>query len=76
MSVWWSWLLTVVGVTGIYLTTKRLWYGFAIGIFAQTLWVSYAIATEQWGFIASAFAYGSVNALGLWRWTRTTKENA
>lgn len=71
---WWSWLLTVVGVTGIYLTTKHLWYGFLIGVLAQFLWISYAIATQQWGFIVSAFAYGTVNAIGLWRWTRVLKE--
>ena len=74
MNPLWSWVLTAVGVTGIYLTTKRLWYGFAVGLCAQVLWVSYAIATQQWGFIASAFAYGTVNALGLWRWTRVAKE--
>lgn len=72
---WWSWLLTAIGVTGIYLTTKRLWYGFAIGLGAQFLWVAYALSTQQLGFILSALAYGSVNALGLYRWTRIPKEN-
>jgi len=65
---WWSWLLTAVGVFGIYLTTRKLWAGFAVGLTAQVLWIAYAIATRQWGFIASAAAYGTVHFIGLRKW--------
>lgn len=68
MNTWWSWLLTMVGVTGIYLTTRRMWQGFLVGLAAQLLWVAYALATHQWGFIVSALAYGTVNAIGLRAW--------
>lgn len=66
--MWWSWALAAVGVTGIYLTTRHMWQGFLIGICAQVLWVAYAVVTNQWGFLATAFAYGAVNAVGLRRW--------
>ncbi|TQK29404.1 hypothetical protein [Arthrobacter sp. SLBN-53] len=75
MTAWWSWGLTVVGVLGIYLTTRKLWAGYVVGLAAQVLWIAYAIATRQWGFIASAFAYGSVYALGWYRWTRPDRTN-
>lgn len=71
---WWSWLLTAVGVFGIYLTTKKLWWGYVVGLGAQVLWVTYSVSTRQWGFLASAAAYGSVYALGWYRWTRPVKE--
>ena len=74
MAEYWSWVLTAFGIFGIYLTTKKLWWGFVVGILAQTVWVAYAIATKQWGFIASAAAYGSVYALGWYRWTRPTSD--
>ncbi|AEK06684.1 PnuC-like nicotinamide riboside transporter [Mycobacterium phage DirtMonster] len=73
---WWSYLLTAVGVTGIYLTTRKLWWGFAIGLVAQVLWTVYAVVTHQYGFLFSVLAYGSVHALGLWRWTRPSKETS
>lgn len=67
---WWSWILTAIGVFGIYLTTRRSWWGYVVGLAAQTLWIAYAVTTRQWGFIVSAAAYGSVYALGWYRWTR------
>ncbi|ACH62879.1 PnuC-like nicotinamide riboside transporter [Mycobacterium phage Tyke] len=73
---WWSYLLTAVGVTGIYLTTRKLWWGFALGLVAQVLWAVYAVVTHQYGFLFSVLAYGSVHALGLWRWTRPSKETS
>jgi hypothetical protein len=69
----WSWVLTAVGVSGLYLAGRRSWAGWAIGLGAQVLWLAYAIATRQWGFIVSAFAYGSVYATNVRRWRREKK---
>ncbi len=68
MSQWWSWALTAIGVTGLFLAGSSRKLGWAIGLGAQALWITYAIATSQWGFIASAFAYGGVYARNWWRW--------
>lgn len=70
MSVWWSVALAVIGVAGLYLTTKKLAVGFAVGVAVQVLWIVYAVISGQYGFIFSALAFAVVNALGLWRWTR------
>lgn len=72
MTQWWSWLLTAIGVTGLYFAGSNRKFGWAIGLGAQLLWVAYAIATRQWGFIASAFAYGSVYARNWRRWHQAT----
>lgn len=74
MNEYWSWVLMGVGVTGIYLTTRKLWIGFAIGLFAQVLWFVFGLVTEQYGFVVSSFVYGAVNLSGLRRWLRE-KEN-
>ena len=74
MTWWWSYLLAAIGVFGLYLTTRKLWHGFAIGVAVQLLWIAYALTTHQYGFIASALAYGAVNTLGLWRWLTTGKD--
>lgn len=66
----WSYLLTAVGVIGLWLAGRRRWQGWAIGLAAQTLWIWYAISTRQWGFLLSALAYGTVYGRNLWRWRR------
>lgn len=60
MSWWWSWLLTAVGVFGLYLAGRKVWWAWFIGLGAQALWIAYATATAQYGFYVSALAYGLV----------------
>lgn len=68
MNQYWSWILTAVGVFGLYLAGRKSKAGWAVGFCAQGLWVAYAIATHQWGFIVSAIAYGSIYAKNFLRW--------
>lgn len=68
MNPYWSWLLTAVGVFGLYLAGRRSPWGWAVGLGAQALWLAYALATEQWGFIFSALAYGWVYARNFRAW--------
>lgn len=68
--MWWSIVLAVIGVSGLYLTTRKLAVGYAVGFGVQILWIAYAIATTQFGFIFSALAFGYVNALGWYKWTK------
>lgn len=65
---WWSWLLTAVGVTGLYLAGSKKRLGWLVGIGAQGLWIAYALATEQYGFLASALAYGAVYVRNARKW--------
>jgi len=73
VSAWWSWLLTAWGVTGLVLAGRRKSVGWAVGLSAQALWVAYAIATRQWGFIVSAVAYGCVYARNWMTWRRSER---
>ena len=73
MSAAWSYVLTAIGITGIYLAGRRNLYGWVVGLSAQVLWIAYAVATEQWGFIVSAFAYGSVYANNWRKWAKEAK---
>lgn len=69
----WSYALATIGVFGLWLTTRKLWQGFAVGVAVQLLWIAYAVTTAQWGFIGSAVAYGAVNTVGLVRWRRAAR---
>ena len=68
MNPLWSYALTAVGVFGLYLAGRKVWWSWGVGIGAQALWVAYAVATAQWGFIVSAFAYGWVYARNFRAW--------
>lgn len=68
MSQYWSWALTVVGVTGLWLAGRKSPWGWAVGIGAQVLWLAYAITTRQWGFLFSCAAYSWVYVTNFRRW--------
>ena len=59
----WSWLLTATGVTGLYLVSRGMVWAWLINIAAQGLWIVYALATQQHGFIVASVAYGFVFSL-------------
>jgi nicotinamide riboside transporter PnuC len=71
--MWWSWTLAAIGVTGLYLVTRRNWRGYVLGVGVQALWIVYAVVTTQWGFIASALVYGAVNMIGLVGWRKAER---
>jgi hypothetical protein len=70
----WSFVLAAIGILGLFLVTKKNYWGFAIGVFTQALWVCYAIVTHQYGFLITAVAYGFVYAKGFISW-RTEVES-
>ena len=67
----WSWLLTTIGIIGLYLAGSKKRKGWAIGLASQGLWVIYALSTNQLGFLASAGVYGFVYARNYWLWKRS-----
>ncbi|MDX3637687.1 hypothetical protein PV728_47455 [Streptomyces europaeiscabiei] len=74
MIAWWSWILTAVGVTGLYFAGRRRALGWAIGLGAQVLWIAYALTTRQYGFLVSAGAYGWVYARNFRSWTKPSPQ--
>ena len=64
---WWSWALTAVGVFGLWQAGSGKWWGWGIGLASQAAWLTYAVTTEQWGFIPAAFVYGTMYARNMRR---------
>lgn len=71
---YWSWILTAVGLTGFVLAGKKVWWCWYINIACQALWMTYAIVTEQWGFIVAALAYTFVFTKNAIEWTRDHRQ--
>ncbi len=74
MNPAWSYVLTAVGAAGLLLAGRMQRIGWLIGLAAQGLWISYALATEQYGFVISALIYGSVYARNYRAWRRTAHQ--
>ena len=69
MMQYWSWILAVIGVTGIFFVGRKTIWGWHILLLNEILWITYAVITKQYGFIFSALAYGVVyvKSYMLWR---------
>lgn len=68
MSEYWSWSLTALGLVGLWLAGSKRRVGWVFGIAVQPVWIVFAIATHQYGFVLSAAMYGLVYARNWWRW--------
>ena len=71
----WSWLLAVIGVTGIFFVGRKSIWGWFVLLFNEVLWMAYAIYTDQYGFIFSALAYAAVYIKSYLHWKREEPEN-
>lgn len=71
---WWSWLLTAVGIAGLAFAGSKRKVGWALGLYVQVLWVIYAIVSQQYGFVVSAFAFGFAYARNWFKWSREERE--
>lgn len=56
----WSVILSIVGLTGLYVAGRKSHWGWFIGLGAQFLWAIFAITTAQYGFLLSVVGYGWV----------------
>ena len=66
----WSVALAAIGILGLLLAGRKKSVGWGIGLSAQLLWIIYAIATAQYGFILSALAYGFVYGKNYLAWRK------
>lgn len=74
VNMYWSWILTAVGLTGFILAGRKVWWCWYINIACQGLWFAYAIVTEQYGFIVASLVYTVVFTQNAIRWTREHRE--
>lgn len=61
----WSAVITVIGLIGLYVVGNGDWWGWAINLGNQAIWITYAIVTVQYPFIVSALLYTYMNARNL-----------
>ena len=57
---YWSYVLAAIGVTGIFFVGRKTIWGWLVLCVNECIWIAYAIATKQYGFIIMALAYTAV----------------
>ena len=67
---YWSWLLAVIGITGIFLVGQKTIFGWLILTLNECLWIAYALSTHQYGFIVMATAYMAVYLKSYYEWNK------
>jgi len=70
MNGWWSFWLTLIGVSGFVLAGRRVWWSWYVNLACQALWLAYALVTQQYGFIVAALVYSYVFAKNAILWTK------
>lgn len=70
MSEYWSWILAVVGVSGMYFVGKKTVWGWLVLLTNEVIWTAYALATKQYGFIVMAVAYATVYIKSFIAWRK------
>ena len=68
--MWWSWVLAFVGIAGIFFVGRKDNWGWFVLLFNEILWIGYALATDQYGFIFSALAYAVVYIRSYILWSK------
>ena len=66
----WSYVLAVIGVTGIFFVGRKTIWGWWVLLFNEALWIAYALITGQYGFILSAIAYAAVYIRSYIHWSK------
>jgi nicotinamide riboside transporter PnuC len=70
----WSWVLSIIGITGLWFVGKKRWWGWAIAFTNECLWIIYALTTGQYGFILGALAYMTIHIINTHRWLKDDNE--
>ena len=73
MNEYWSYILTAIGLVGFHFVAKKQWWAWWINVANQVLWFTFAIVTQQYGFIAAACAYTFFFTKNALEWTKEHK---
>ena len=74
MTEYWSYVLAVLGVTGIFFVGRKTIWGWLVLLLNECLWIVYAVTTKQYGFIFAAIAYAVVYIKSYLLWRREAEK--
>lgn len=73
----WTWLLFVmeiVGVTGMFVVGKKIWWGWLIVLLHSIPWFIYSIGHDKPGFIAMSLMWWVTHFYNMVKWRRENNQ--
>lgn len=74
LTFWLSLVMATAGCAGLILAGRGRWYGWAVGLAVQPVWFAFGILTKGYGLCLTAFMYGGVYAVNLWKWVQRDRD--
>jgi hypothetical protein len=68
----WSLALAACALVGYWLVGQKRPVGWLVNIGTQVIWVGYALATHQYGFLLTAACFTVLFSRNWWTWRRPT----
>jgi hypothetical protein len=69
----WTWILfgmEIVGVLGMLMVGRKLWWGWAIVLLHSIPWFIYSISHDKPGFIAMSLMWWVTHAYNMMKWRK------
>jgi hypothetical protein len=70
----WSWILAIVGSTGLFFVGKKNLWGFAVMLLTETLWFIYSFTTHQYGFVFGGVLYCTMYIKAFLNWRKDERK--
>lgn len=71
----WSWILSCIGMVGMYAVGHKVWWSFVILALNECLWIAFSISTHTYGFILGAVAYIAIHMKNMLKWQKEDAES-
>lgn len=65
-----TWVMTLLGCVGFWLSGKKVWWAWYVNLGNQLLWIVFALLTGYYAFIFAAVFYTVVFSRNAYIWTR------
>ena len=66
----WDLIAAPITLTGMWLTGKKLWYGWVICLCAQVLWFVWALSYRSWGLLALTVIFAVIHVKNAIAWRK------
>lgn len=69
-----EYLLSILGVLGIFLAGRNIWWAWYITVIVQTFWIVYFFVTHQQSLMIDSMIYFIVFVVNAYYWTKKRNE--
>jgi len=65
-----DWACAAISIVGAWLAGSRKWYGWAVSLSGESVWLAFAIVSKSWGLIPAVLVFSFVHYRNLQKWRK------